>query len=315
MTTTSANQLHVFTARFNPLRWRSTDAHANDWIQHVLDSGAKLHIAEVQYGNRDFAFNNIPHVDHIGLRSDSWSWSKENAINLAIQRTPEAQFVSWGDADVFHRKDGWARETVEALQHYRVVQTWCRAFDLGPNDELIQVHTSFCNQYMQGEPLVGDGKNFWKFDGGYAEYPHSGYSWACKRELLDWTGGLFELGGMGSGDHHMALSMVGKVNYSWPGGASESYKNHLLRWQDRATRFVNGRIGVVPGIIEHRFHGAKVNRAYLNRWDMFIRHGFDPDTDLKRNSYGVLEWSGNKPELEREWDLYLRARREDDNSF
>ena len=46
---------------------------------------------------------------------------------------------------------------------------------------------------------------------------------------------------------------------------------------------------------------------------MFLRHGFDPDRDLKRNSYGVLEWDGGKPELEREWLLYLRSRGEDDN--
>jgi hypothetical protein len=131
--------------------------------------------------------------------------------------------------------------------------------------------------------------------------------------MLDWTGGLFELAGMGSADHHMAMAMAGLVERSWPGGTSAAYKAHLLRWQQRAMRYVNGRLGALPGIIEHRFHGSKQNRGYLGRWEIFVRHGFDPDTDLKRNSYGVLEWAGNKPELEREWDLYLRARREDDN--
>jgi len=310
----SLPKLHVFTARFNPLRWQTPDRHFRDWVTHILDSGADLTVVEVNYGERPFACE-MPHVNHIGLRADSWAWSKENAINEGVRRTPGAAYVAWGDADVFHRRAGWASETVEHLQHYRVVQTWTKALDLGPNDELIQVHTSFCNQYLQGAPLVSGGDKFWKFDGGYADYPHSGYFWAAKRELLDWCGGLFELGGMGSGDHHMALALAGKVERSWPAGTSESYKAHLLRWQDRAGRFVNGRVGAVPGIIEHRFHGAKANRGYLNRWDMFTRHGFDPDTDLKRNSHGVLEWAGNKPELEREWDLYLRSRREDDNSF
>jgi hypothetical protein len=307
-----ANQLHVFTARFNPVRWATPHRHFLDWAQHILDSGAKLTVVEVQYGKREFLCD-VPHVRHIGLRADSWAWSKECAINEGIRRTPEAEFISWGDADVWHRKSGWAREAVEYLQHYRVIQTWTRALDLGPHDELIGVHTSFCNQYLMGEPLVAQGKNFWKFDGGYAEYPHSGFFWACRREFLDWTGGLFDLGGMGSGDHHMALALVGQVERSWPAGASQSYRTHLLRWQDRATRFVNGRIAPLPGIIEHRFHGSKQKRGYLDRWAMFVRHGFDPDSDLKRNTSGVLEWAGNKPELEREWDLYLRSRREDDN--
>jgi hypothetical protein len=34
---------------------------------------------------------------------------------------------------------------------------------------------------------------------------------------------------------------------------------------------------------------------------------------LKRNSYGVLEFSGNKPDFERMFDNYLRAREEDSN--
>ena len=308
-----AEQLHVVTARFNPLRWATPDKHFRDWVGHILESGAKLTVVEVQYGKRPFTCD-MPHVHHVGLRSDSWAWSKECALNEGIRRVPDADYIAWGDADVWHRKPGWAAEVVEHLQHYRILQTWSRALDLGPHDELIGVHQSFCGQYMVGAPLVASGKNFWKFDGGYAEYPHSGYFWACRRELLDWTGGLFELAGMGSADHHMALALVGHVDKSWPAETSASYRNHLLRWQDRARRYVNGRICALPGIIEHRFHGAKQNRGYLGRWDMFVRHGFDPDTDLKRNSYGVLEWAGNKPELEREWDLYLRSRREDDNA-
>jgi hypothetical protein len=308
----SSDQLHVITARFNPLRWQTPDRHYRDWVGHILDSGAHLTVAEVQYGARPFNCD-LPGVNHVGLRANSWAWSKECALNEAIKRVPDATYIAWGDADIWHRKTDWARETIEYLQHYRVIQTWTRALDLGPHDELIGVHNSFCSQYHFGAPLVADGPRFWAFDGGYATYPHSGYFWACKREFLDSTGGLFEFAGMGSADHHMALALVGKVGFSYPAQTSSTYRDHLQRWQCRAQRYVNGRIAALPGIIEHRFHGSKQNRGYLARWDMFVRHGFDPDTDLKRNSWGVIEWAGNKPELEREWDLYLRARREDDN--
>jgi hypothetical protein len=307
-----AELLHVVAARFNPLRWSVPDRHYRDWAIHMLDSGVRLTVVEVQSGERPFAAD-LPHVTHIGVRADSWAWSKECAINIGISRVPEAQYVCWADTDVFWRKSDWASETVHALQHYRVVQPWTQALDLGPGDNLLQTHRSFADCYMQGEPLVPDGPSWWRFNGGPYDYPHTGYAWACKRELLDWTGGLFELGGMGSADHHMALGLVGQVERSWPAGTSASYRTHLARWQDRAMRYVNGRIGAVHGMIEHRFHGAKQKRGYLDRWDMFVRHGFDPDTDLKRNTHGVLEWAGNKPELEREWDLYLRSRREDDN--
>jgi hypothetical protein len=307
-----ASDLHVVTVRFDPVRWQQPHRHFVDWTQHILDSGAQLTVVEIAYGKSEFRCD-LPHVNHLGLRADSWAWSKECGLNEGIKRLPQAEFIAWGDADVFHRQPDWARETVEYLQHYHVMQTWSTALDLGPQDQLLAVYQGFCAQYMKGAPLVPIGPKPWKHNGGAYDYPHSGYFWACKRELLDRAGGLFEFGGMGSGDHHMALGFVGRADVSLPGGIDDSYSRQELRWGARAKAFVNGRIGALPGMIEHRWHGSKDKRGYLSRWDMFIRHGFDPDTDLKRNSFGVLEFAGNKPELEREWDIYLRSRREDDN--
>ena len=305
-------QLYVFTARFNPLRWKTPECHYQDWVGHIAQSGAIPVVAEVQYGDRPFTCA-VDGVRHIGLRADSWAWSKEAALNEASRRVPEAEYIAWGDADIWHRRPDWVAETIEELEHYRVVQTWSQALDLGPVHDVLAVHHSFCSLYRAGAPVVARGPRPWRFSGGYAEYPHSGYFWAARRAFFDVTGGLIDIAGMGSADHHMALGLVGEISSSWPGGASRSYQAHLLRWQARAQGFVNGRIGAVDGLIEHRFHGAKANRRYIDRWALFVEHGFDPDTDLVRNSYGVLEWAGNKPELERAWDQYLRARREDDN--
>lgn len=48
---------------------------------------------------------------------------------------------------------------------------------------------------------------------------------------------------------------------------------------------------------------------------MLLKHGFDPETDLKRNSHGVMEFAGNKPALERAFDRYMREREEDVNTL
>ena len=119
---------------------------------------------------------------------------------------------------------------------------------------------------------------------------------------------------MGAADHHQAVALLGLVGRSFPPGVSGIYRAMLEAWERRARQAVNGRIGYVAGTVEHRFHGAKVNRQYWDRWQMFLRHGFDPIADLKRNIWGVLEFAGNKPALERERDQYLRARHEDDNA-
>lgn len=309
-----ASRLHVFTARFNPIRWQTPDRHYREWVEHVLDSGVTLHVIECQYGERPFVCNINPHIHFTGVRAASPAWTKENLINLAIHRAPEAEYIAWIDSDIFYEKPGWPAETLHALQIYHWVQPWSQAIDRGPNGEVLnngKAFRCFGFQYEQGAPLVPD-KHGWKTYG--CEYPHPGFAHASTRRVLDHCGGLFDLAGMGAADHAMCLALVGKARAACPPKINQRFLEHLLRWQARADHAVHGRIGYVNAVINHRFHGAKANRQYLGRWSLFLKHGFDPDRDLKRNSYGVLEWSGTNRELEREWLLYLRARREDDNA-
>ena len=112
----------------------------------------------------------------------------------------------------------------------------------------------------------------------------------------------------------MALGLVGKVEASFPAEISDGYKRAVRDWAARATAHLNGKLGYVEGVIEHPFHGSKAKRGYIERWKMFLDHDFDPHTDLKRNTFNVVEFAGNKPDLERQFDLYLRSRREDDNN-
>ena len=308
------DQLHVFAARSNPVRWATPDKVFNEWAQHMLDSGVSLTVIELAYGERPFTCD-LPHVNHIGVRGKTWCWSKENLLNIGIQRTPQAKYISWIDTDVFFRRPDWASDTIHALQNWDIIQPWRHAYDLGPNDEHMASHVSFCSQFHSGQPVAPTSANFWKHDNGPYEYPHSGYAWSATRQAIDWVGGLFEHGGMGSGDHHMALSLVGASDKSLPGGVSSSYRDAVKQWESRALNHINKNIGFIQGTIEHRFHGKKAQRGYTSRWDMFIKHGFDPFTDLKRNSQGVMEWAGNKPFLKQEFERYLMSRNEDCNSL
>jgi len=315
----------VFAARSNPLYWKKPHQNWERFAQHMLDSGVHLTVAECAYGAEDFVCTAPPMSDpahaerflHVGVRAKTRGWNKENLLNLAVQRRPEAQYIAWIDADVIFRRPDWARATVRALQHYDVIQPWKTCLDLGPNDELITAHTSFCHQLFHGKPLAPDcwKEPYWQGDGGKHIYPHSGYAWAMTRQAFDWLGGLFEIGGMGSGDHHIALGLAGLAHKSLPPGPNTAYCREVLRWGERAVRHVNHNIGYVEGIIEHLFHGRKSDRDYLGRWGMFVKHGFDPHEELKRNSFGVLEFATNKPLLRRDFDRYLMSRNEDQNTL
>jgi hypothetical protein len=302
-------QLHVVTAIANPIRWNSRICLYRQFEQHMLDSGVALTVVECAYGDRPFDLSGNPHINHVPVRAKTLIWNKENLLNIGLTRLPQDwRHVAWIDADVTFRKAGWASETVHALQQYDAVQPWSDCYDLGPHDDHLAVHRSFCRLVHDGRPIVPSGAS------GY-EFAHPGYAWAATRRALTLLGGLIETAALGAGDHHMALALIGRVHESVPGGITAGYLRPLLRWQDRATSHIAQNIGYVPGTIEHCWHGSKNKRAYVDRWGILTRNSFDPDTDLVRNTWGVLELAVNKPELRREIDRYFRARDEDSNTI
>ncbi|HET6184422.1 MAG TPA: hypothetical protein VFA03_12605 [Acetobacteraceae bacterium] len=299
--------LHVVTAIANPIRWQSRIRLFHAFAAHMLDSGVDLTVVECAYGERPFELAGTPHVRHVPVRAKTLLWNKENLINIGLARLPEDwRYAAWIDADIAFRKSGWAAETVHALQQYDVVQPWSDCYDLGPNDEHLEAHRSFCRLVHEDRPIVPSGQ------AGYT-FAHPGYAWAATRRALNLLGGLIETAVLGAGDHHMALALIGRVRESVPGGISAAYLRPLLNWQARAEQHIAGNIGYVPGTIEHGWHGAKAKRAYVDRWSILTRNAFDPDTDVMRNTWGVMELAGNKPRLRHEIDRYFRSRAEDAN--
>lgn len=308
------SDLHVFTARSNPLYWKKPHENWERFAAGMIAAGVTLTVVECVYGEEEHACK-IDGARHIGVRAKTRGWNKENLLNIGVHRTPEAKYLAWIDADVIFRDPEWPIKALRALQHYAVIQPWKTCYDLGPNGEHLAAHTSFAHKFFHRKPLVPErnGEAYWQGDGGPHIYPHSGYAWAMTREAFDGIGGLFEYGGMGSGDHHMALALVNKAVHSSAPGASSIYNQEVMRWERRAWEAVKSNLGYTQGTIEHLFHGKKSDRGYLTRWGMFVKHGFDPHDDLKRNSHGVLELATNKPELRHDFDLYLHSRNEDGN--
>lgn len=302
----NASDLDVVTVIANPIGWDSRLRLYRSFEQHMLDSGVRLTTVECAYGDRPFVLAGNSRVNHVAVRAKSLVWVKENLVNIGMSRLRDDwRYVAWIDADICFRRADWAAATVDALQQYDIVQPWSDCYDLGPRGEHLQVHRAFCRQWADNQP-VGPGPY---------TFAHPGYAWAATREAMNHLGGLIETASLGAGDHHMALALVGRVAASLPGKISAGYADPLYKWQARAEQFIAGNISYVPGTIEHYWHGAKDKRKYVDRWQVLIRHGFNPGTDLKRNVSGVLELASNKPGLKRDIDRYLRSRDEDSNSL
>jgi hypothetical protein len=142
-------------------------------------------------------------VTHVPVRATTLAWSKED-LNIEPGSRHSFPQVRMGCE---------GHSCPSALP---VAQPWKTAYDLGPNDDHLHAHVSFTSVFNAGKPIVPKGTKFWKYNGGPYDYPHSGFAWCWVREILDKIGGLFEAGGMGSGDHHMVLSLAGLSKYSFP---------------------------------------------------------------------------------------------------
>ena len=259
-----------------------------------------------------FVWDKVEGIHHVQVRSSTVLWNKENLINLGIQRLPHNwKYVAWIDGDIIFRKPSWVMDTLHALQRYMIVQPWSDAYDLGPHDEHMQAHKSFCYQWWNKQPVVPKDKNWWNFDGGPYDYPHSGYAWAATRTFFERLGGLIDYCILGAADHHMALGLVGEIMYSVPGHINDAYVDALKVWEARAVEHVNYSIGFVQGTIEHAFHGKKADRKYVDRWSIITQNNYDPRYDIKKNTYGVIELAGNKPRLTHDLHLYFSQRNED----
>ena len=304
-----ADLLHVITAISNPLRLKSRIKLYRDFEAHMLASGVRLTVVECTYGKRPYECAGTPGVRHVPVRAKTMVWCKENLLGIGINRVAQddagAKYLAMLDADIHFRCADWAADAVQALQIYDVIQPWSTAYDLGPRGEHLAAHTSFAKQLFHGQPLTGP----------YNKRGHPGYAWAYTRQALDALGGLIEVAGMGSGDYHMAMSLAGLGEHSLHGKSASSYRTTIMEWQRRALKHINHNIGYVEGTIEHHWHGKKADRRYAGRWDMFVKHGFDPAADLRRNATGGLEFNSHKPALRREFARYLADRNEDSNTL
>jgi hypothetical protein len=226
--------------------------------------------------------------NHLQLRFRQDIWLKENMINLGVKHLLPRnwKYMAWLDTDIHFRNPHWALEAIHQLQHYSVIQPWSDCMDLGFSGNVLKHYRSFCYQHRRGVPKQCHPTQPY-------EYAHTGYAWACRRDFFEAVGGLLDWSILGSADHHMAWGLINKIHHSVHDKMTAKFKELALEWQRKAWRHCHGHVGFVKGSIEHSFHGPKVRkgagRQYRERWQILIKHAFDPSHDLGYDSQGLIK--------------------------
>ena len=309
--------LHVVITISNCCQYARRYILAKEFVKRIEmeETNVKLYVVEVAYDipgqdipgqeTQGFHVTSCKNPRHLQLRAKVPLWHKESGIDVGIKKLlpPDWKAVAWIDADIEFDSPSWARDTLKILNGSRdVVQLFSHAIDLDIHGDAMNIFASFGYQYTYQR----------KYNhGGHAHRSyHPGFGWACTRKFYDQIGSLYDLSILGSGDFNMALSMLGHGVKSLSEYVSEGYKRSILEFQEKAGE---PKIGYVPGVIRHNFHGCKKNRRYSTRWMILVKHQYDPYVHVTKNKDGLIIPTEQCPKhlLDDIFD-YFRQRNEDE---
>jgi hypothetical protein len=299
------NKLHVIAVISNPCLYTKRYILMNEFItrMELEEPNVILYVVEMAYKDQKFVITNSKNKRHLQIRTETPLWHKENMINLAVKNLLPKKWkaMAWIDGDLEFESDSWAMDTLKILNGTKdIVQLFSHCDDMDKNGLTMRTFNSFGYQYTKKNKYSSIGPNFW----------HPGYAWACTRKAYEKMGGIYDLAVLGSGDNVMAMSYIQNVMKSATQQYTQSYFDSILEVQDRVKGL---RIGYVPGVIRHHFHGSKINRKYRERWEILIKHNYDPILHVKKNRDGVLIPTEQcPPEFLDDIMNYFRERKEDE---
>ena len=311
-------KLYVITPIFNATRYRSRWKLYKEFENYVL-SNEQAHLVTIEcaYGEREFAIDKNPSLNHtvLHVRTESEIWFKENLINVAMQSLPpDWKYMAWVDADVIFVRPDWVGETIQQLQHYKVIQMWSQFQDVTSNFELIGTARSFMDCHVYGgvaSVSVGMHSDY-SPDKKRVGYPGApGLAWAMTKEAWNHLGGLIDISILGACDWYMAHALVGNIELVLSNQYSPRYIELLLEWQSRAEKHIRRNVGVMKGLAIHYWHGPKVDRKYGSREQILIQNNYNPDIDLKRDWQGLYQLTDRSIGLRDGIMKYGRERNED----
>lgn len=298
-------KLNVIIVISNPCLYGTRYKLANEFIKRMEEEEehVNLFVVELIYNNQKYIITDKKNKRHLQIKTDVPLWHKENMVNLGVTHLLPKNYkaFAWIDADVEFENTTWAIDTLKILNGSKdIVQVFSHCVDMDKDESNLNIFNGFGYSYSKNKKYTTNGSNYW----------HPGYAWAITRKAYERIGGLYDKGILGSGDNIIALSLINKVSHTLNVDYHEGYKESILEYQKKTKGL---RLGYVPGVIRHFFHGSKKNRKYTERWNILIQHAFSPLTHVKYDTKGILVPTEEFPsDFENDILNYFKERNEDE---
>ena len=277
------DKLHIIIVLSNPCNTAIRYILAREFIRRMKDEkDIVLYIVELAYGSQDFHITDSRDKKHLQLRShDTPIWNKENLINIGVKRLLPSNWKSmaWIDSDIEFESTTWASDTLKILNgHKDVVQLFSHVDFMDANGDTEHIFVGFGFQYLKKMKRSTGMKKI-------LSYWHPGFAWACTKKFYDKMGGLYEYAITGDGDMLMASCFISNYMSALPRDVSTDYRNSLKKVEER---IVGCRLGYVPGIIRHHYHGSIKSRNYDSREQILTKNNYSPTIHLCYDKNGLL---------------------------
>jgi hypothetical protein len=246
---------------------------------------------------------NLPNVFiHIHIYTKDQLWIKENLINIAVRRLPTHwKYMAWLDSDIHFINEDWVEHLIARFEKYDVIQLFSTIVYMGPHNEALKTDKSFGYMYRKsGKQYTQSYRyGFW----------HPGFAWACTKKAYQDMGGLIDYSILGSGDHHMALGLISKIECSHPKNIHPNYRKLLREFENNVRHL---RVGYIDGTILHYWHGDLKLRRYKERWQILTDHQYNPLIDVSKDPMGLYQLTETGKKLDNDMRDYFAGRLEDD---
>jgi hypothetical protein len=299
------DKLNVIIVISNPCLYVKRYQLCNQFISRMNEEqNVRLYIVELAYKNQKFVITKSNNRNHLQIRTETPLWHKENMVNLAVKKLLPENYkaFAWIDADIEFENNTWALDTLKILNGYKdIVQLFSHAIDMDKDETSLNVFSSFAYNFCKNKKF----NNKKLFD-----FWHPGYAWAITRRAYEKIECLYDKGILGSGDNIMAYSLINKCQHYAKDKYHDDYIKSMLLFQEKAK---NLRLGYVPGIIRHYFHGKKKNRYYHERTEILIKYQYSPYTDISYDINGIIIPKDNfSQEFKDDIMNYFKERKEDE---
>jgi hypothetical protein len=298
------DKLNVILVISNPCEYIRRYVLLNEFVKRIEEEEEDviLYIVELVYGEQKFMVTNSENKNHLQLRTETPLWHKENMINIAVNKLLPNDFkaFAWIDADIEFESVTWAKDTLKILNGYKdVVQLYSHCIDMNKDGNTLNVFNSLGYSFSKKKQYTSKGLDYW----------HPGFAWAMTRKMYNKIGKIYDKGILGSGDNVMAFSFLNICDKFTNAKYSKDYNNSMLDFQVKTK---NVRLGYVPGVIRHHYHGSKKNRKYIERTEILSKYQFSPKIDIKYDENGIIIPTNYfHSEFKKDIMKYFQERKED----